>query len=472
MKEPVALNHDVLHSIMLQLSVQYRPEKALLPMMQTCKALHESGLPILLGIPIELSNANAEAFCRFVLSDKVKLGGFLRDLTLYDCGSAVVPEPQVFRIADDLTELFKYTPGIRKLRVKHTQNLWTWAKPLFLAIVALPNVEWLQLEKLSLESEAQLKTMTVSAKSLSLSFGWKLHPYDVDLASLIPFRSSLKDLCSTVVSFVHVNTQFAAMQTLAFDWLPPAFIDAPALARLFPNLRSLTVHQSETANVLYMEEDLSLMQQRNKERSGDMAWQQLDHLGGSPAALFTLGISCPVQHLEPEWDFEDHGMLDKLVHIVEDCGPRSIAFTAAPRDVETIQGMLALFQACIVHPDSVMFMLDLHDESVDILDPIIMDDFFKLLQVLRASHIEIHLIPRSDFSGPLTTSWCSAGIRRLHLFAYRILQSMNAVQHILIEIPGIEALRWEVVCSGVGGRENSLRGMSSFTARTLHFIPT
>ncbi|CAL1703544.1 unnamed protein product [Somion occarium] len=461
----MTLNYDVLCIVLFQLSFQSR--RGLLCMMRTCKDLHEYGLPVLLGSPIRVQGTNVEDFCRFILSDKVRFGSLLRDITLADCGSHGDPERQIVHYIGDLLEIFKHTSILHRLTFTHTENMWRHAKPLLNLALNHPNINHLLLENLGLQSEPDVEAKNIPAQKISLSFGWKHLHHEVDIEDLAPFQSSLMELRTDLLSFEHANIQFHSMQSLTFDWLPATHFTSKTLSYVFPNLRSLTIHRSTSSNDSFTKAQLVYARTQNRGNVGSETWSQLDHVAGYVEAIYILGLTCKIRHIEAEWDDIQFGKL--LNEIVNDCSPRSIAFKTVLTTREAIQGLRDAFRMCL-HPSSILLHFCLFDDAISVIDPLVMQDFFDFLRNLSISYIEIHLHPQSKSLKTVGFGW-PQGEDHLTSFAECIMRSSKTIQHILVEIPDIGVYFWEVHDDDTIGSGKCLRRVSGMAGRCQDFVP-
>ncbi|KAI0070636.1 hypothetical protein K474DRAFT_759119 [Panus rudis PR-1116 ss-1] len=328
------LNYDVLGHIMRFLGGQ-----DLVNIMCTSRASYEVGLSILLGQPIHLYAKHTLPFVDFILKDPPRYGPMLRNLTVaqtyidkLDCQLATVVEHAshlrrfsiygMMSSSSDTPELLKtlLTRPSKELRQVGLPSISSRYPPADfpLHLDYLKSVSWPSLVHLQLKVYLELG-----------DYGW--------LDALSRFSLTLETLERSTAEFKFPSTftiPFPRLRTLCiYTILYPdeeAYFPTMRLVHLFPQLQNLYVDQIHA-------EIPPLTVEAHRERNIQDAvalsrnhgyWPNLVHVCTAYDAMYTMGLKCPVRHLDLSHSYYyDHmWQSEEVAKAIRDLQPCALSF--------------------------------------------------------------------------------------------------------------------------------------------------
>ncbi|KAI0345032.1 hypothetical protein BDW22DRAFT_1353872 [Trametopsis cervina] len=289
------LNFDVLHEVMRQVQ-----RRTLLHMMYTCRALYQSGVPLLLASEIRFNLdwglRRFYSFYRYVVAN-VSRCQHLRSLALDLLYANICERTGLIREA-----LLAVAHNASNLESLHITGYIFHLDPRYAeAFGSLKNLKQLRIHQYDATTVPLLSHLKSPLRHLDITFSSSftestengfieaVKPYYETLETIRASRCSLPDILEPTVAFTHITS-------LHFRDLLNC--DGPFLMKSFPNLRDLSVigdrNRTEFSPRTIRQKSIA-EQLRSK-----CGWPSLDTFAGSVLWLYAWGIICPIHNLSLE----------------------------------------------------------------------------------------------------------------------------------------------------------------------------
>ncbi|KDQ60335.1 hypothetical protein JAAARDRAFT_603394 [Jaapia argillacea MUCL 33604] len=320
------LNGDVFAYILPLLSTA-----TLRDLSETCHDAHNLTTPHLISsVILNRDRGQVSSFCRFMLANSPLRIPLLHSLTIAD-GACTILYPEADQLVVDVSfaslvaDVVSQASNLIHLSISHTEDMIRVDSRIVQSLIhscpRLTSVSFRRMGPYSVQMMRRLHSLRSATLDLSGDFSPVLRPFHLTLQNLaITGNSRNQEFLDLDLTWPHVRT-LSIMRV---------FTSRARLARSFPNISRLEIH-AETL-------DGYRMLHRNVENS--TSWSHLDHVKGNCIALYFLGISCPIRHLEltdrlysipvgetSPWEPVLH-MEEKYLVVIQATSPSVLSFNA------------------------------------------------------------------------------------------------------------------------------------------------
>ncbi|GJE88064.1 hypothetical protein PsYK624_041470 [Phanerochaete sordida] len=275
------------------------------------------------------------------------------------------------RAARNVVSLLSHAVQLEWLRIEEFDYLEVH-KPLPRALSSLTKLRSLHLTDVDAATTRIVKALTMSLAEISLScYGNKA--YEDPSEFLAPFKDTMRKIILSHVEMLSVAgtpAPFPLVRTLHLDRC--GHVDLQALEDCFPNLRRLYLqHDEEVEDTSEIEEERFLNLARDAR-----PWDSLSMLRGTVAGLYSLGISCSVEHLDvdTEWPVVEPDDYMRLTSLLAALCPTVLELSLNLPDLDTdkLEKSLSVtagtlkYLRLVLHWDKALF--DPHEDLDSLLD--------------------------------------------------------------------------------------------------------
>ncbi|OCH84982.1 hypothetical protein OBBRIDRAFT_348218 [Obba rivulosa] len=309
------LNLDVYDCIMSFLE----PDE-LTTMMRTCRALHSVGIKYLVNHPYPFNDSDVlKSYCRFVFGDAPRRGAALRAISLNLLHIHYPSLPDASQTIRVILELLSQAPNIQRTQIAIPSPVLDLYPQLLRAPSLTRSLKSLGIINCSMVHAELIRELQSPLEEVYLRFrpGSQEHPRTV-IWLLGKFCSTLQNIDIEGFPFGDEDsTLFPHVRILAVS-VSDASHSIGVLYRLFPGVTDVEFIPFGLPTPSQL---LDQYRSRNTRCSLTGRWLHLQRLSGSIEDIYTMALTCRIDHLSISADFQD---AQKLCTVTTDARPHRL----------------------------------------------------------------------------------------------------------------------------------------------------